>query len=114
MHFSPPPPGSLGWAAVRFKVVNPLLLIYCFMYLPSFVAFVLVCITLFFLVLQSSEEQERAGCFAFIIFRKSCYCICSGALHLFLMVPFIGLQCMIVVFPDHAHLPFGHKYMYLL
>ena len=27
-----------------------------------------------FQVLLSSEEEERAGCFAFIVFRMSCYC----------------------------------------
>ena len=27
---------------------------------------------------------------------------------LFLMVPWVGLQCVIVVFPDHTHLLFNH------
>ena len=27
-----------------------------------------------FLFLQSSDEEERAGCFAFIVFCVSCYC----------------------------------------
>ena len=26
------------------------------------------------------EEEERAGCFVFIVFPVSCYCICSMAL----------------------------------
>ena len=57
--------------------------------------------------------RKRAGCFAFIDFQGSCYCLCSGTLPLFLMVPLIGLQRVVVVFPDHAHLPFGYKYIYL-
>ena len=32
------------------------------------------------LVLRSSEEEERAGCFAFIVFWMSCYCKCFVAL----------------------------------
>ena len=44
-----------------------------------------------------------AGCFAFIVTRMSCYCICSVALPHGAM---FGLQCVIVVFPDHTHLLF--------
>ena len=29
-----------------------------------------------------------------------------SVLRLFLAVPWIGLRCVIVVFPDHTHLPF--------
>ena len=29
-----------------------------------------------------------------------------NVLWLFLTVPWVGLQCVIVVFPDHTHLPF--------
>ena len=32
-----------------------------------------------------------------------------NALWIFLTVPWTGLQCVIVVFPDHAHLLFGIK-----
>ena len=34
-----------------------------------------------FLVFNHLEEEERAGCFAFVVIRMSCYCICSGVLH---------------------------------
>ena len=49
------------------------------------------------------DEEERAGCFAFIVFWMSCYCKCP--------VPLphdagIGLQFVIVVFADHTHLHF--------
>ena len=43
--------------------------------------FVLVCITLCpFLFYNHLEEEEGAGCFAFIVFQMSCYCKCSAAL----------------------------------
>ena len=34
-----------------------------------------------------------------------------NVLWLFLTVPWVGLQCVIVVFPDHTHLLFGIKGM---
>ena len=46
-----------------------------------------LCLSLFgmhnfvsFLVCNHHEEEERAGCFAFVVLRKSCYCICSVTL----------------------------------
>ena len=64
-----------------------LLLKHCFMYLPLFVGVLcwslfLVCTTLcpFSFCRNHLEEEERAGCFAFIVLRMSCYCICPGAL----------------------------------
>ena len=33
-----------------------------------------------------------------------------NVLWLFLTVPLVGLQCVIVVFPDHTHLPYGYSY----
>ena len=45
------------------------------------------------------DEEERAGCFAFIVFWMSCYCICPVALPR-------GAMGVIVVFPDHTHLRF--------
>ena len=36
------------------------------------------------------------------------YCIVTiNVLWLFLTMPYVGLQCMIVVFPDHTHLLFA-------
>ena len=36
---------------------------------------VLLCITLYpFEFYNHLEEEERAGCFAFIVLQKSCYC----------------------------------------
>ena len=34
-----------------------------------------------------------------------------NVLWLFLTVPWVDLQCMIVVFPDHTYLLFGNKIM---
>ena len=43
--------------------------------------FVLLCITLLpFYFCNHIEEEERAGCFAFIVFPMSCYCKCSVTL----------------------------------
>ena len=32
-------------------------------------------------VLSNLDEEEKVGCFAFIVFRVSCYCKCHVALH---------------------------------
>ena len=37
--------------------------------------------------------------------------LCLSVLWLFLTVPWVGLQPVIVVFPDHAHLLFGGEIM---
>ena len=47
--------------------------------------------------------EERVGCFAFIVLRMSCYCICSVTL------PHgaVGWSAVVIVFfPDHTHLLF--------
>ena len=48
----------------------------------SVFAFVLLCITLcpFYKFCNHLEEEDRAGCFAFIVLRMSCYCKCSVTL----------------------------------
>ena len=53
-----------------------------------------------FLVSNHLTRAERAGCL---------YHVAVSVLCLFLMVPWIDLQCVIVVFPGHIHLPFGGK-----
>ena len=56
-----------------------------FMYFPLFVG--VLYLSLFgmhyfvsFLVFNHLEEEARAGCFAFVVLRMSCYCICSVSL----------------------------------
>ena len=93
MHLSP----MVAQAAVRSKAVVLLLLIRCLVCFPLIVG--VLC-----LALSHLEEEERAGCFAFIVLWMSCYCKCSvslppGAL-------WVGLRSVIVVFPDHTHLLF--------
>ena len=53
-----------------------------------------------FLVLHQLEEQERAGCFAFIVLRMFCYFKYSVTL------PHgaVGWSAVCVVFPDYTHL----------
>ena len=45
--------------------------------------------------------EERAGCFAFIVFWMSCFCNYPVALP---HGAWVGLQFVIVVFPDPTHL----------
>ena len=59
------------------------------------------------LYVHSSFAVITTGCFAFIVFRTSCYCKRSVALPR-------GLQFVIVVFPDRTHFLFGHIYLLLL
>ena len=49
------------------------------------------------------DWEERAGCLALFVFLVSgdSSCLC-----LFLTVPCVGLQCVILVFPDHNHFLF--------
>ena len=64
--------------------------------------FVLLCISLCpFQFCNHLEEEEKAGCFPSIVLQMSCYC---NVLWLFLTVPWVGLQCVSVVFPDHTYL----------
>ena len=66
---------------------------------------VLLCIALCpFLFCNHLEQEEKAGCFAIIIIYR---CIVNiSVLRLFLTVPWVCLQFVIVVFPDHTHLLF--------
>ena len=47
------------------------------------------------------DGKERAGCFTLSAFMMFCAIKCSV---IFLLVPLVGLQCMIVTFADHTHL----------
>ena len=79
------------------------------MYFPLFVGF--LCLSLFWYALVCVLSS-----FAIILKRKreldvlhvlSYGCLVTVfVLWLFIMVPWVGLQCVIVVFPDHTHLLF--------
>ena len=69
----------------------------------------LLCITLCPLQFCNHfEEEEKAGCFAIIVLQMY---ITITVLWLFLTVPWVGLQYVFVVFPDHTHLRFGSLLM---
>ena len=63
------------------------------------------CLLTHFWVFSKSQfcslfQEERADCFAFIA-------LCPASVNIlwyFLAVPRVGLQCVIVVFPDRTHL----------
>ena len=105
----------MAWAAVRSKVVVLLLLIYCLMYFALFVG--VLCMSLFCYALLCVHSS-----FAIILKKKrkleallllSYRCIVTiNVLGLFLRVSWVGLQFVIVVFPDHTHLLFGDVNLY--
>ena len=101
--------------AVPSKTVV-LLLIYYLMYFPLFVG--VLCLSLFCYALLCVHSS-----FAIILKRKrklvallilSYRCIVTiNVLWLFLTEQWVGLQYLIVVFPDHTHLLFGLYLMML-
>ena len=96
-------------AALRSKVVVLFLLIYC---LWRFVlVFVLVCITLslssFAIILTRTRELV-----ALLILSFGCLVIVNVLPQLFLALPLVGLQFVIVVFPDHTHLLFDNNVIF--
>ena len=49
--------------------------------------------------------KRRRELVALLLLSYGCFVSVNG-LWLFLTVPWVGLQCVIVVFPDHTHLSF--------
>ena len=93
-------------AAVRSKAVVLLLLINCFMYFPLFVGvlclFVFCCVVLcvhssFAIILKKKRKLV-----ALLLLSYRCI-VFINVLWLFLTAPWVGLQCEIVVFPDHTN-----------
>ena len=92
--------------AVRSKAVALLFLIF-FNVLPivcvSFVfVFALLCIILRPFIFTNILKMKRK-LVALLLLSYRCI-VTINVLWLFLTVPWIGLQCAIVVFPDHTHL----------
>ena len=54
-------------------------------------------------LLQSSGQGRVAGCFTLIVFLLELFLV-FGVPCLFLTVPWVGLQCVIVAFPGHTYL----------
>ena len=70
--------------------------------------FVLLCITLCCgnkKECQDHLQEAESKLVALILLSYECP-VTINALRLFLMVPCVGLRCVIVVFPDHTHLLF--------
>ena len=70
------------------------------MFVPYFIVHCFVS----FLVFSRLDGEERAVCLTLFVFMVSYDCYCSVALPHGALV---GLQCVIVVFPDHTHLHFN-------
>ena len=85
-----------------------LLLLYCLMYLRMFVGelcwslfwYALLCV-LSSLEIILTRDRERLFCFIFFWFL-----VTDNVPWLLLTVLWVGLQCVILVFPDHTHLLF--------
>ena len=82
----------------------------CLLLLPLFVR--VLCLVLVFyavfsilsnfaIILMGKRELVALTCSVFFM------CVTVSVLWLFLMVLWVGLQCVIVVFPHHAHLHFS-------
>ena len=99
--------------AVRSNtVVLLLLLIYCLMYFPLFVGvlcFFLFCYTLLFVHSSFAitlKRKRKLDALLLLSYRRIVTII---VLLLFLTVPWVDLQCVIVVFSDHTHLLCANK-----
>ena len=67
----------------------------------SLFCYALLCVHFSFAIILKRKRRLVA------LLLLSCRCIVTiNVLWLFLMVPWVGLQCVIVVFPDHTHLLF--------
>ena len=97
----------LSYFAVRYKAVVLLLVIYCLMYFPIFVGG--LCLYLFcyaLLCVHSSFAitlKRKRKLVAIILLFYRCF-VTINVLWLFLTVPWVGLQCVIVVFSNHTRL----------
>ena len=69
------------------------------MFVPGFVVHCFVS----FLFCNHLDRADSDDCFTFLVFLVSCDCF---VVFLFLIVPWVGLQCVIVVFSGHIHLLF--------
>ena len=95
----------MAWAAVCSKAVVLLLLICCLVYFPFVVR--VLCLSLFccalLFVLSSFAIilKRKRELVALLLLSYGCL-VTVNILWLFLMVPWVGLYCVIVVFPDHT------------
>ena len=109
MHLSP----QVALNAVRSKVVVLLLLIRCWLLLPFWDSVIVLCfVVLYFVSILYSFAIILMGKRELIaLLSLSSWCLVI-VVWLFLLMPQVCLQFMIVVFPDHTHiLLFTKNYM---
>ena len=70
----------------------------------SLFCYALLCVNFSFAIILKRKRKLVA----LLLLSYRCT-VTINVLWIFLMVPWVGLQCVIVVFPDHAHLLFGLK-----
>ena len=68
----------------------------------SLFCYALLCVHSSFAIILKRKRKLVA----LLLLSYRCVVTING-LWFFLTMPWIGLQCVIVVFPDHTHLPFG-------
>ena len=62
--------------------------------------YALLCVLYSFAIILTTRKRELA-----VLLKSSFLCLVTvNVLWLFLTVPWVGLQCVIVVFPDRTHL----------
>ena len=97
----------MALAAVRSKAVVPLLLICCFVCFPLVVG--VLCLSLIFCallcVLSSFAVilKRTRELYGLLLLSNGCL-VTVNDMWLFLKVLWIGLRCVIVVFPDHTQI----------
>ena len=102
MHFSP----RVAMVGVRSKAVVLLLLIYCLMYFLLFVGVLclyflcnaLLCVHSSFAIILKRKRKLVA-----LLLLSYICTVTIIVLWPFLTLPWVGLQCVIVLFPDHTH-----------
>ena len=104
MHLSHPG----AWAAVRSEEMVLLLLNCCLFLLPLWESVVVLCFVRYIYVPSSFAIilMGKRGLVALLSLSSRCLVI---VMWLFLAMPWVCLQFVIVVFPDHAHLLFFMK-----
>ena len=100
----------MAQAAVRSRVVVMLLLIYYLKYFQLFVGILYLSLIFYALLNVNSSfainlKRERN---VVVLLLLSYRCLVTvNVLWLFLMVPWVGMQCVILAFPDHTHFLFA-------
>ena len=95
----------MAWAAVRSVFVTLLFNVYPIVY-RSFRVWLCFCYALLCVHSNFAIILKRKRKLVALLLFSYRYIVTINVLWLFLTVPWIGLQCVIVVFPDHNYLFF--------